>query len=52
MEDASVELALTLPTDRRQRTARLDRLSQAAAEIVALAGAAQALHRRNGQDYD
>ena len=45
MEDASVELALTLPANRRRRTARLDRLSQAAADIVALAGAAQALHR-------
>lgn len=43
MENASVELALTLPANRRQRTARLDRPSQAAADIVALTGAARSL---------
>ena len=50
MEDTSVEFALTLPATIQQRKAHLDRLSQAAAEIVALADAAQTLHRRTGQD--
>lgn len=48
MEDTSVELALTLPEEQQQRTDRLDRLHQAGSDIVALAAAAQALHRRVG----
>lgn len=46
MEDASVELALTLPGGQRQRADRIDRLQQAGTDMVALATAAQALHRR------
>jgi hypothetical protein len=46
MEDTSVELALTLPEGQQQRADRLGRLHQAGTDIVALAAAAQALHRR------
>jgi hypothetical protein len=46
MEDSSVELALMHPDEQQQRTDRLERLHQAGTDIVALAAAAQALHRR------
>ena len=46
MEDTSVELALILPSDLDERTARLARLQIASPDIQALAAAAMTLHRR------
>lgn len=45
MEDASVELAVSLPASPEERSPSLDRLQRVAADISALAAAAQALHR-------
>ena len=45
MEDESVPLIMRLPMDRLQVKARIDRLSQIAADLSALANAAEVLVR-------
>lgn len=48
MEDTSADLALTLPPDLTEITARVDQLHQAATAILALAEAVHALVRQAG----
>lgn len=46
MENASVQLAHTLPTDPDERAAHLEQMLKAAADVCSLMNAAEALNRR------
>ena len=49
MEDECVPLIMRLPADRLQMTARIDRLRQVAADLSALANAADVLVRASNE---